>query len=250
MTVLPSGLRVAWASSLPAILVLCLALPLAAQTVSLHSVMVAPDGTVTVTYSKDFATCAHLMTSTNVLVHAQNIFCTSGINVVVTAPSSAFNANLASGLPLKLCHGNNYGICSALTPVTPNTLTGAPAAISVSAGGTQTLVLAAGAAHAGRNYLMAGTVSGTSPGFAIGAYQIPLNIDFYFDFTLSFPNTFPLANSAGVLGAGGAAVATFTLPPGTAPAFAGITAHHAFAVADAAGAITLVSNAAALVLVP
>jgi hypothetical protein len=98
---------------------LALATPLAAQdTVSLASVRVDLAGMVHVTYSKNFATCAHLMTQSRQLVHTQNHFCTSGNDVVVSLPLSAFNAPFAVGVTLILCHGNNYGVCSSPVRVT------------------------------------------------------------------------------------------------------------------------------------
>jgi hypothetical protein len=93
--------------------------PLAAQdSVSLASVRVDLAGMVHVTYSKNFATCAHLMTQSRQLVHAQNHFCASGNDVVVSLPLSAFNSHFAIGATLILCHGNNYNICSSPVRVT------------------------------------------------------------------------------------------------------------------------------------
>lgn len=88
--------------------------PLAAQDmVSLTSVKVDLSGMVHVTYSKNFATCAHLMTPGRQLVHTQNHFCTSGNDVVISVPLTAFNASFAIGASLILCHGNNYNVCSS-----------------------------------------------------------------------------------------------------------------------------------------
>src|SRR5437870_504118 len=84
---------------------------LAAQTVSLQSVVVN-GGQVTVTYSKDFATCAHLELLNGQLVQTQNFFCTQGTNVVVNVPLSGFNSLFALGIQVMLCHGNNGSICS------------------------------------------------------------------------------------------------------------------------------------------
>jgi uncharacterized repeat protein (TIGR01451 family) len=90
-----------------------------AETVTLHSVTKDTNAqTLTVIYSKDFATCAHLVTSSFQITHSNNFFCTQGNNVSVTQPLSAFpliqNGSVSS---VKLCNGNNYGVCSALVEI-------------------------------------------------------------------------------------------------------------------------------------
>ena len=108
----------------------------AAESVTLHSVVVDEEGaqTVTVTYRKDFGppdTCAHLLTPSFDALHCTNHFCASGVNpgvsvVEIEAPLDDFAAgtvcqagNTTPGIPLevKLCHGNNLGICSPLVTV-------------------------------------------------------------------------------------------------------------------------------------
>ncbi len=102
---------------------LAFALP-AQDAVSLHSVTILPANQVRVVYSKNFATCAHLRSSNAAcsslggLVHAQNVFCTSGTNVTVVLPTSAFNAGLAPGARLRMVHGNNSGVSSSCVTVT------------------------------------------------------------------------------------------------------------------------------------
>ncbi len=198
--------------------------------VDLHTVRVAPRGDVVVVYSKTFATCAHMLTPSLQLVHTNNIFCTLADQVGSVHPSTAFNANFVVGNPVRLCHGNNYNQCSPLVTVSAGaTLSADNWNLSLQSGGTQTFTLDAGAAWAGRSYLLLGTASGTA-GFPFGPHQIPLTPDGYFFFTASNPNTFPLSGSAGALNAAGVAGAAFTLPPGLPAGLAGLVLHHAFVV--------------------
>lgn len=89
------------------------------SSVDLHKVEVDPmTATVTVEYSKDFATCAHMKDTSGALVHTNNVFCTSGNHVVVVLPLSEFKSNFAVGAQVDLCHGNNGGICSPFVTVT------------------------------------------------------------------------------------------------------------------------------------
>lgn len=235
--------------SLAAVLTVAACLPLTAQTVSLHGVFVHPNGTVRVRYSKDFATCAHMKNAAGQLVHSINMFCTSGNEVVVSPNVNDFNGLFAVGTQVRLCHGNNGSICSQFVTIQAATLTASPATISVSAGGQQDFTLAAGAAAAGLPYLLAGSLSGTVPGFAVGGFTVPLNPDDYFTYTLSFPNVFPLSNSSGLLDASGAASASLTLPGGLPPSLAGLIAEHAYAVVGPGGLVH-VSNPERLRLVP
>jgi hypothetical protein len=122
---------------------------------------------------------------------------------------------------------------------------------SLSNPGTVRFRLLAGSAHAGRPYVVLGSLTGTSPGVTIGSHVLPLVVDAYFLATLSAPNTAPLANSFGRLDAVGNATASFTLPPGLPPALVGLELHHAFAVLSApAAGIDLASEAATFRLVP
>jgi hypothetical protein len=125
------------------------------------------------------------------------------------------------------------------------------AALSLSAGGTYAMSLAPGASRSGDTYLVLGSLSGSTPGFDLGALHVPLNIDPYFLFTLKSPGAPPLAGSLGVLDGAGHATCTLTLPPGTAPSLAGVTIHHAFGLLNLAiGGADYVSNAIELELLP
>ena len=105
-----------------------------------------------------------------------------------------------------------------------------------------------GPANAGASYLVAGSVSGTSPGLPIGSLTLPLNVDPYFSFTLDNPNSTALGNTFAVLDSEGRSTATFNLPAGF-PGFVGATAHHAFGAFTGAG-LVFVSKAASVDFVP
>ncbi|MEO6596128.1 MAG: hypothetical protein ABIP94_15370 [Planctomycetota bacterium] len=96
----------------------------AQDMVALHSVTIAANNDVTVVYSKNFATCAHLRSSNAActtygpLTHVQNLFCTQGNMVSITQPSTAFTAGFGAGMSVFLVHGNNSTVRSACTTVT------------------------------------------------------------------------------------------------------------------------------------
>ena len=118
--------------------------------------------------------------------------------------------------------------------------------MSSSDGGVQRLSIRAGAANAGRVYLVVGSTSG----FAPGTLGVPVNYDAYTLLTATSPNTAPLTQSLGLLDARGRAQATFTLPA-PSPAFVGTTFTHACLVLDPlSGATTLVSNPETLTILP
>jgi hypothetical protein len=89
--------------ALPFLLTLAFASDSTAQNnVDLHTIRVAPRGDVVVVYSKDFPTCAHILTPSNQLTHTQNLWCTQANNVATVHPSSAFNANFVPNNQVKL----------------------------------------------------------------------------------------------------------------------------------------------------
>jgi hypothetical protein len=115
-----------------------------------------------------------------------------------------------------------------------------PSAVSTATGGSHVMQLDAGVANAGNIYIIAGSVSGTRPGFTLFGQQVPLNIDYWFNLSLSAANTAVYANTFGTLDAQGRATASFNMPAGY-PAFAGTLVNHAYGVIDNAGNITHVS---------
>lgn len=108
----------------------------------------------------------------------------------------------------------------------------APASLS-SAGGTQSWELSAGVANAGRLYVIAGTLSGTRPGFTFGGANVPLNQDFWFPLSLQAANGPVYTNSWGLLDGNGHASASFNFPAGFGW-MQGALFHHAFLVLDIA----------------
>lgn len=95
----------------------------AQDVVTLHSVTVLANNDVTVVYSKNFATCAHMRfsdaacTPNGPLTHVNNLFCTQGNQVSVTLPPSAFVAGFVPGTNVYMVHGNNAGVASACVTV-------------------------------------------------------------------------------------------------------------------------------------
>ena len=98
-------------------------------------------------------------------------------------------------------------------------------------GRTIELVLNGGAAHAGRNYLMAGSLSGTDPGTLLpgGQATIPLNRDWFTDYILARLNTNVFTRFWGTLDAEGAATAELRAPP--IPAWGGRVLYFAYCTA-------------------
>jgi hypothetical protein len=136
----------------------------------------------------------------------------------------------------------------ATVKVRIGSLTVVPRKIPAATGGTQNLYLNAGLGHAGQNYLVGGSASGTNPGTQMGAFLIPLNFDWYTDFTLANANVGYFVNTLGTLDANGRALAQIQVPP--LPGFGGATVHHAYAVLDAFNNILFVSEAAPLEITP
>lgn len=96
---------------------------IAQDTVTLHSVTVLANNDVTVVYSKNFATCAHMRfsnatcTQNGPLTHTQNWFCTQGSQISITLPGTAFLASFGPGTPVFMVHGNNGGVASPCVTV-------------------------------------------------------------------------------------------------------------------------------------
>jgi len=79
------------------------------------------------------------------------------------------------------------------------------ASLSLEEGGTQRLVLDAGAAYAGREYMIVGSASGTFPGTAYDAVNVPLNYDDYSEKLLEVYRKAPCFSFYGRLDAKGRA---------------------------------------------
>lgn len=128
------------------------------------------------------------------------------------------------------------------------------AGVSTATGGTQTLALGAGEQAADDIHILLGSLSGTSPGFALGGEAglvLPLVVDAYTLLLVEATGAGFLQPWSGQLDGFGRASATFELPAGVAAAFAGQQLHHAFVVLDGVTlALKSVSNPVALALLP
>ncbi|MEK6949764.1 MAG: CARDB domain-containing protein, partial [Nanoarchaeota archaeon] len=89
------------------------------ESVSLHNLSIVNENLIA-KYSKNFITCVHLLASNSQIIHVQNYYCTEGNNIVVSQLLSNFNVTV--GQSYKLCHGNNYNICSALMALANHTV--------------------------------------------------------------------------------------------------------------------------------
>lgn len=121
------------------------------------------------------------------------------------------------------------------------------ATISLATGGSQTLNLDAGVAHATKAYMIAGSL-GTKPGFRYTGVHVPLNYDAWFDATVTLRNTHRFQNTSGFLDFRGRSVARISIPPIASTSLVGTTLHHAFVVFDSSGA-RMASNPVSFTLV-
>jgi hypothetical protein len=129
---------------------------------------------------------------------------------VIVADRSFHGTTVRSGAVVTYSHGERA------------TLAASPLHVSILTGGSQELTLDAGVENAGRPYVLAGSLAGTSPGFSFGSHFIPL---------VREPLYYPLSRRFGVLDGSGRATLTVSVPPIT-PGFSHRTLHHAFVVLD------------------
>lgn len=87
------------------------------ESVTLKNVVVGSSN-IAVIYDKNFITCVHLVTADFKLLHTSNYFCGQGGSLTTVNSPSDLSAKVQIGQQVKLCHGNNYGICSNLVTVT------------------------------------------------------------------------------------------------------------------------------------
>ncbi len=105
-------------------------------------------------------------------------------------------------------------------------LEASPFFIDIAVGGTQTLDIDYGADLASVPYVIVGSASGFSPGIEISpGVFLPLNPDFYFDFSLANPTAALYSGFIGQLDSAGRATALFHLP--AFPSVTGLTLYHA-----------------------
>jgi hypothetical protein len=114
-----------------------------------------------------------------------------------------------------------------------NALTADSATVSAATGGTVSFTLNAGAANGGREYLLAGTTSGTEPGTPLpgGLVTIPLNRDAFTNFVLANLNGPIFTDFQGLLDGSGLAGARLVVPV-LPPTYVGMVMDYAFALKD------------------
>lgn len=100
--------------------------------------------------------------------------------------------------------------------------------LSAAAGGSVGLALDAGAAKAGRKYLVAISASGTAPGTPLGSVSLPLVFDTATQLGFQFVNSPIFSQFFGLLDGHGRANATFNSLPGLDPIVVGLPLHFAF----------------------
>jgi hypothetical protein len=168
----------------------------------------------------------------------------------------------AAGMPIgsiELCSnhssGQNLGLDGLQVDFDPpKELAGFPGQVSISGGGSQQLTIDLDDTLAGTMYQVLGSVTGTMPGIPVAGVTLPLNLDPYFLFTLSVPNSPILNVSLGLLDQYGMASLRFALIGVTDPALMGVTVNHAAIAIDfppgGGFALAAVTNAQAVMLVP
>ncbi len=172
-------------------------------------------------------------------------------------------ADLIVGAPSDDNNGRDSGSARVLSGATLSLLSDVHT-LSLASGGTQTLSLSAGSKHAGRRYMMLGSL-GTTPGFGFGQHHIPLNPDIWFWVTVlygiapafgSSPIANPFGDFYGRLDVDGKAEASFTLHPMSErspalndPSLVGTTFWYAYVVRKRFFGISMVSNAVPVTVV-
>jgi hypothetical protein len=147
---------------------------------------------------------------------------------------------------LDLLVGNSEGYVTLFQGLGPLSLS--DNMIKESIGGVITMNLDAGVANANRNYIMVGSISGTSPGIPLpgGTTVLPVNWDIFTSIVLDNLNTLLFNNFLGVLSATGTATAQLNVP-GPVPGAAGLTMSFAYALS---GPWDFASNGANVEIVP
>jgi len=102
--------------------------------------------------------------------------------------------------------------------------------ISATTGGSSNFTLLAGGDYGNRNYLMLGSITGTTPGTPLpgGMVTLPLNWDLFTSLVISLLNTSVFHNFTGTLDSEGSAAARLDLGP--VPGSAGLSMSFAYAL--------------------
>ncbi len=122
--------------------------------------------------------------------------------------------------------------------------------LSLASGGQQVMTLDGCATRAGWSYWILGSVTGTSPGQDVGGVHVPINLDEYFQLTLTQPDPTVFRNFAGQLDPFGTGTAALVIPAGMEPSLAGTTLSHAYLAGPPSGGIEFSSNAVSVLLRP
>ncbi len=171
------------------------------------------------------------------------IFAASSFNNVALFDLSGFKSDDLVYWPMYRNGETNRGIYDAPSLAADNHQ------LSVGTGGSVDFALNGSPLHAGRNYLLTGSVSGTAPGTLLpgGQAVIPLNRDWFTDYVIDRLNTPAFANFWGTLdGTGKGAARLDTFGPFNSW-FVGKTVHFAWA---AANPWDFASNAIAVQITP
>ncbi|MFH1998089.1 MAG: hypothetical protein ABIK28_00345, partial [Planctomycetota bacterium] len=104
-----------------------------------------------------------------------------------------------------------------------------PGTFSAGTGGTCGFTLESGVENAGRNYLLLGGVTGSTPGYPLpgGQAVLPVNWDVFTDLVLAYLNTAIFSDFMGILDASGSATARLDAPALT-PSSVGIVMTYAY----------------------
>ena len=156
-------------------------------------------------------------------------------------------ADWVAGAPLDDDNGSNSGSARVYSGKTL-LMAADEHLLSLSAGGTVTFTLEAGASAGSFFYSVWGSGTGTTPGTPVGNVTVPLNFDPYFRLTLFRPFFAPFGNFFSTLSPTGSGTASLTIPPGSDPGLHGVILHHAFVSAEVLGQVDFASNAVPVTL--
>ncbi|MFH1998601.1 MAG: lectin like domain-containing protein [Planctomycetota bacterium] len=122
--------------------------------------------------------------------------------------------------------------------------------LPASAASVTNLSLDAGVEHAGRTFLILGSLSGTVPGFTLpGGLNMPLNWDAFTDLMLSLLNTGVCTNFYGTLDQEGRSQAVLNVPGAVGPAMINEVATFAFVLTPPMG-LDFTSNSVGMTFEP
>lgn len=146
------------------------------------------------------------------------------------------------------CDGRSGSQDVYVDPTTLNFFTDV-SQISVATGGTASFTINIGPNYGGHDYLVLGSLSGTSPGINLpGGVHLPLNWDTFLTFTIVNAGSAVLPNSIGVLDSTGSSWAKLVIPGPLDPGLIGLAMD--FSTLLAKGPFTFASNVTTVTLGP